>query len=357
MANRYAVASGNWSNPAIWDGGTLPTSADTVRPNGFTVTIDTNVTVINLINNASSPAVAGGTFNLNSGVTLTATLSGVSASTTNILNVNYNTGSSTIIGNIESGNLSVVANVAVGGNGTLNIIGNINGNNFSSGTLNRHGITVNSNATINITGNLNGSNLLANCHAIITGNLATVNPTINVTGNITANPGGSGIVVQSGTPTINLNGSVFGNASFSAIVGGSIAQTGNLLIQNPSSRLAIFSNFMILNTNFNTEWQFQSQTIGQTRTLYTPGSALGNPAITDVRSGVTYASGALTGTLVVPSPANVRIGVPTDNTVGTADLTAQDFFTAIANSSDPIAVRLRNVATVQTTGDQIAAAL
>ena len=45
--------------------------------------------------------------------------------------------------------------------------------------------------------------------------------------------------------------------------------------------------------------------------------------------------------------------VGTDNTVGTADLTAQDIFDAITNSSDPIAKRLRNVSTVQITGDQI----
>jgi hypothetical protein len=51
MATRFATATGNWSNTGIWDGGTLPTSADTVYPNGFTVTIDTDITIDGLNNN------------------------------------------------------------------------------------------------------------------------------------------------------------------------------------------------------------------------------------------------------------------------------------------------------------------
>ena len=71
MANRYAVASGNWSNTATWNGGTLPTSADVVRPNNFTVTIDQDITVQELRNDASSPAVAVVTFPLEDIVNLT----------------------------------------------------------------------------------------------------------------------------------------------------------------------------------------------------------------------------------------------------------------------------------------------
>jgi len=54
MALRYAVASGNWSNTATWDGGTLPTAADTVFANNFTVTINGTFTVV--------AAAAGGNF-------------------------------------------------------------------------------------------------------------------------------------------------------------------------------------------------------------------------------------------------------------------------------------------------------
>lgn len=51
MATRFATATGVWSNTGIWDGGTLPTSGDTVHPNGFTVTIDTDITIDGLNNN------------------------------------------------------------------------------------------------------------------------------------------------------------------------------------------------------------------------------------------------------------------------------------------------------------------
>jgi hypothetical protein len=45
------------------------------------------------------------------------------------------------------------------------------------------------------------------------------------------------------------------------------------------------------------------------------------PAASNVRSGVSYASGALTGTCAVPAAGSVALGVPVDNTTGTAVLT------------------------------------
>ena len=59
MATRFATASGVWSNTAIWDGGTLPTSADTIHPNGFTVTIDTDIDIASLNNNISPVYLPG----------------------------------------------------------------------------------------------------------------------------------------------------------------------------------------------------------------------------------------------------------------------------------------------------------
>ena len=53
MATRFAVGTGVWSNTAIWDGGTLPTSSDTVYPNGFVVTLDQDVTIDGFNNNIS----------------------------------------------------------------------------------------------------------------------------------------------------------------------------------------------------------------------------------------------------------------------------------------------------------------
>lgn len=55
MATRFAVATGNFSNTAIWDNGAVPTSSDDVFSNGFTVTINGSYTVQTIRN--TIPAV------------------------------------------------------------------------------------------------------------------------------------------------------------------------------------------------------------------------------------------------------------------------------------------------------------
>lgn len=73
MAERYAVASGNWSATATWDGGTtLPTASDDVYANGFTVTINQDVTVLTLNTRAGTTAIAGGVFQTSGARTVTA---------------------------------------------------------------------------------------------------------------------------------------------------------------------------------------------------------------------------------------------------------------------------------------------
>jgi hypothetical protein len=58
--------------------------------------------------------------------------------------------------------------------------------------------------------------------------------------------------------------------------------------------------------------------------------------------------------MAVPTIANVRKGVATDNTLGIGELTAADFLDAILASSNAAAVRLKNVSTTDITGNQIA---
>ncbi len=53
------------------------------------------------------------------------------------------------------------------------------------------------------------------------------------------------------------------------------------------------------------------------------------PAASDVRSGVSYASGAQTGSCAVPAASSVAFGVPVDNTTGTALLTGAAVASAV----------------------------
>jgi hypothetical protein len=53
MPVRFAVASGNWSDPAIWDNGAVPLDGDDVYANGFTITIDQNINVLKFTNRQS----------------------------------------------------------------------------------------------------------------------------------------------------------------------------------------------------------------------------------------------------------------------------------------------------------------
>lgn len=100
MADRWAVANGNWSSTATWDGGTLPQAGDDVYADGKTVTVDQNVTVANLRTSQRSGGTAGGYFNIGANdLTVNADLR---AGTTHCLSIGNYTG--TIVnGNVYGG--------------------------------------------------------------------------------------------------------------------------------------------------------------------------------------------------------------------------------------------------------------
>ena len=122
MANVYAITNGNWSAGATWNTGVVPTSADDVFTNNFTVNMDVNATVISLRNTASAPIVAGGSFNFNTaGVTVSAT------STSAALGIQPGTTFSTITATTGTVTLNVGSNINYGPSLSATLISNYSG--------------------------------------------------------------------------------------------------------------------------------------------------------------------------------------------------------------------------------------
>jgi hypothetical protein len=353
MAIRYAVATGNWSSTATWNGGTLPTSADDVYANGFTVTINQNVAVLSLNTTAAVGVNNGGTFIL------------------------------------AAGNFTVVADTIQAGGGTaLGLSGvaigtyTITTNTINSGIIpnNSIGLSINSaGATVIVNGNINSYQ----------GSGIDLPSAISVTisGNVIAN--GVGIGIQHRGPSaLAVNGFCQGGLSREAY----ICTVNSALISATITKAITQNNGVVAVTNGGgsastvTVKEIEQGNLGQvpisgyvrlstasgafykgvttgssTRTLSDPADIAGQvPAQSDVRFGVSYQSGSKTGSAYIPAAASVGFGVPVDNTTGTAALTPASVWDAATSSlttSGSIGERLKNASTVDTTGDQLAALL
>jgi len=354
MAVKYAVATGLWSAGATWNGGTLPTTGDDVYSNAFTVTVDQAITVQTLRNtsNASPAITAGGGFVATNGNNITATGTTVGSfnwglihgSTTPLITASSTVGLS-ITANFgpTQGTATSTGTVLCSGTGTINIVGNLNTSTtassygvFTTGacTLNITGnitgttgasanipVFINSAATLSVTGNVQGA---TNSNAILMGGAATA----TITGNVTA--GDTSAIGSSNVVTINVIGSVTGSTGVPAIV----ANTNNSVVTvtgpivNRNNIMAIQCLRIKIYASAVTSWTFQNES-GTSKILYTADSVLGQPAVTDVRSGVVYASGALTGTCNVPPALSVAYGVPVDNTTGLSIITRAQLITDV----------------------------
>lgn len=267
MANRYATKSGNWSDVTVWDGGvSLPGIGDVVRPNGFTVTIDQDIAVSGLSNNASTPAVVGGSFSI---VNVQNTQMTISIDTVlrsykgTLLNISHPSGrvvitngadgaldSGTAI-SISGGGETVINGGLVGGtrstavtvnSSTLTINGNVQAVGSSAFMTPGHGVIISGSSEVTIVGNLYAGYL--GYGVWITGGSLTV------TGNVSGGSSGTsnhGMYIN-GPSTVLINGNITGGSSYVAIncdsaanltVNGNVTGYNAAGIQN-SSMSAIF---------------------------------------------------------------------------------------------------------------------
>lgn len=239
-------------------------------------------------------------------------------------------------------------------------------------TTSLYRITTGTNITVNFTGNLKGSNTnYNNCWALYV-DTAPVNLTLNIYGNVEGGDYAPSNVILG---YIYLNYGLFVNNT-TATVTGNIVAIGSSLSESPGLFSRTTPNVFIRRAVtgaapwytapyqgqvrfLTTSPEFQVSKQDNTTPTLTDPALLDYPSINNVRQGVTYGFLSYTGNLIVPPPANVSAGYNYDSSgsvTGTAVLTPNDLFTAIATSSDPVAERLRNVSTVQITGDQLQAA-
>jgi hypothetical protein len=399
MANYKAIASGNWSNLAIWQDNSsgsflastvLPGAADVVYWNNFTVAINQDVTVLEIRNNSATGVTAGGSGTISTSRTInadlfhaTGSLITISATSPSVVNINGNMPGTVAAASSNGINMT--------GNATLNYVGDVQAS--TSGSINSPtGIRLANGSTLNFTGDIVGGQNVANYGAIASpiGVRSNVNATINVVGNVTGGPsgihnygilqstgdnvtitgvvsGGFGITsgfynagVRGGGQSLTIFGNLVGGNNAPAVWLGSTAVRLYGNVQNASNGFAAVFAVPFFFVESTTQYEFRKLDL-TTNTLYTPGVATGHPATNNVRSGVVYGpTNNLTGTCAVPPAAAVSIGVPVDNTVGTGYLNATDIWNVpLASITTPnsIGERLKDASTVQSTGAQLAAFL
>jgi len=293
------------------------------------------------------------------------------------------TGTLTLTGNINGGTSALQHGVSISA-GTTNFTGNIVGGNGGSGGVPASSGFVVSGGTLNVlSGTVTGGTVNSVYGLYVSGGTVTYNGTVTgptqitsttahaifhasintltINGSVTGGAGGCGVANSVGG-TVAINGTVTGgslqpgclnsstgiitatrvvgnaygpgNASgLAAVVGASNAGLGVIEIQeleygtygmSPTSGTGIRlkklgSNVAVFN---------YCDTAGA-KTLIDATQNAAMPAATDVRFGVTYASGALTGSAYIPAAGSTALGVPVDATTGTAVLTAADVQSAL----------------------------
>lgn len=306
------------------------------------------------------------------------------------------TGTVTITGNISDPS-NGGQTVQVDATSTLNIIGSVTSGPYNS----QQTVKVNAaNCIINITGNLfvGGSGVAGWTAVVLQTNASNI--TINLSGDIDATNGNSvskfGLVTAGANNTVNHTGNIIGSSdnvgggtAFSTsqviyynqigYIKASMAGAGfnstsasaiNILtgpfISSPSGIQPLSISRMHYRRTMGSYFEFRDNSTNgalppaasapATR-LVAPDTVVDAPIPSNVRFGISYALGSQIGTMKVPVAGAVMFGVAVDNTVGTALLSAAQVWNYLRNDisvSGSIGDRLKNCATVESTGSQIA---
>jgi len=282
-----------------------------------------------------------------------ATLSGTGTGNSCIIQT---AGSLTIQGNITGGT-NATTNHGINFSGTsLTITGSVTGGSGASNPA--AGINITSTPTVNISGSING--------ASAAGIQSATAITMTVTGSVNGSSAAAGISLT-GSSVLNVTGPITGGSGAVGISSTSTSATNRLtgpFITGPTGIQPFYGPKLTIVTGSATYWSFTAPSVSVNKTLYSTDLVSGVPSPSNVRQGVTYASGALVGTMIVPSTSSVAFGVPVDTFTGSAIIAGSNYnisneiwntpVTSLTGSST-IGARLSNSATIASTGAQIAA--
>jgi hypothetical protein len=302
MPVRYAVASGNWSSLATWNGGTtFPTASDDVFANGFDVTIDQNINVSSISNRASGSAVAGGNYISTNGIYITAsraTAGIVSANATAALII---TGSHTVYisSSIQGGDVTNGYGVRITNGGTIYVTGSVSSGVAGGGSTGNYGILVTSGSAF-ILGNLrtNGDtgNTSGACVAIAAG-------TASIVGDLYTFTNGVPITMLTGIAQVNVTGNliILGTSTNNMAVN----INGNTGVLNFNGNLRGYNNAAIT--------MLSAATINITGSVFAGYTAVGiSSAVASTINviGPIYASNGYPGVSSTSTTATVRVSGP-----------------------------------------------
>ena len=359
MPTYFARKAGNINATDVW--ATTPSgvaaavtfaNGDVLVANSFAiaVNVDTNLGASGQVrNDTTGGATAGGAFTLTGGITLTASIYNGSINATCVTCSAASPNITTIVADVirsasPNGNAYAVSNI---GNGTLNITvsNEISGGTGGSGVSRAAGVNSGNGGIVNITGNVRGGS-----HASAPGAQAN-GGTLNITGIVTGATGPGVANMLTGTCTIfgsakgvigagainESTGTLYatraigsdygpGNTSVASSVAG-IVNSGLGVVEIQQLEFGAYGQSPVSGTgirlkkaNTNVAVFNYCDTAGS-KTLIDATANAAMPAATDVRSGVSYASGALIGSCSVPAAGSTALGVPVDAGFGTAVLT------------------------------------
>ena len=145
-----------------------------------------------------------------------------------------------------------------------------------------------------------------------------------MTGSVTATTNTLSPIVNNSTGAISVVGNISAGVvpAITSTNASSTVKVSGDFIYSATGVVPVYAQKFILDTTPSVaKTRYALNGTGTYVDMFTADNSLTQAAPADVRSGTVYADGNLTGTCAVPAAGSVALGVPVDNTTGTAALT------------------------------------